>query len=150
MKLHHKCPTYWKHNGSKICSKTTYVEMSFYEARELCGYHHSDLIRLDSVSTQNFMEQFLLSEAITQSIDMAHKSYWVGLHKVDYAFYWLQYASLLWNTDKLDTKTMDHKHECVAMKYDSINETWIWFTVDCIEHLAYPICQKSIGTVSII
>ncbi|EDV22150.1 uncharacterized protein TRIADDRAFT_59350 [Trichoplax adhaerens] len=143
--VHLYCPKYWTLNGSS-CVKVTYLSMSFYEARGLCGYHRSDLITLASASTENFILDFLSDKASRNSLGLSDQSFWIGLYKSNNIFRWLQDVSVLENYEKLDNNPGNYYYRCVALKFSSVNKTWIWARVDCLSHRAYPICRKIIGS----
>ncbi|RDD37619.1 Adhesion G protein-coupled receptor L3 [Trichoplax sp. H2] len=142
-RAHSKCPTFWNNNGSS-CIRTTYLPMSFYEARELCGYHSSDLLILSSKKLQDFVENLILLETqnMSESIDLDGASFWLGLYKTNQTFRWLQDSSILHPVTKLGINSSNNHHQCAAMKYVSFQKSWVWYPVDCIGHKAYPICRK--------
>lgn len=96
-KLQTSCPNSWHYNGSS-CVKIINVKTNFYQARELCRFHYSDLIALTSPKQQNLVENLISNQLATlsKSHQLANQSFWIGLfRKNNDQYIWLQYQYLI-------------------------------------------------------
>lgn len=142
-RVNRDCPLFWNLYGSS-CFMTTFVSMSFYEARKLCGYHKSDLVWLSLQELQTYVENLIKNESKSAYpiIELTGQSFWLGLFKADNKFLWLQDDTELHPADKLGHNWNSSNNRCAVMKY---GEAWEWHTVDCNSYKANLVCRRIVS-----
>ncbi|EDV22152.1 uncharacterized protein TRIADDRAFT_59352 [Trichoplax adhaerens] len=143
--LQTNCPTDWNINGVN-CIQITFQKLRFYNAREFCSYHKSDLISLSSIDLEQVTQNLIEQKAVNQLVNITGVSFWIGLYKVNNTFQWLQDSTAVQENSKLEFRSTAGTSQlrCAVMEYMHLNGTWVWYTVDCVSHRAYLICRKTI------
>ena len=148
--MHSQCPASWNRRDH-FCSRTTFVRMSFHEAREFCYFHKSDLISLSSSNLKDAIDQtMIMLEMEEDPINATTRSFWIGIYKLNDTFTWLTDSSPLQPEFNLEIKSNASNHRCSVIEYTYENDHWTWYTVDCTTYKAFPVCRKMLGISSLL